>query len=83
MGGYDKTNVYNRTQGIFQQIFEDPTLQINGNTTAEDIPAWDSLSHISLILALESEFGMEFSSSEVTSITCVDDLCTILGEKRL
>ena len=45
---------------IFQDIFDDDTLVITENTTANDIEDWDSLEHINLVSAVEKAFGMKF-----------------------
>jgi NAD(P)-dependent dehydrogenase (short-subunit alcohol dehydrogenase family) len=37
-------------------------------------PGWDSLRQIEIILALESEFGIRFTSTELTELTRVDTL---------
>lgn len=68
-------------QKVFREVFENPALVITEHTTAADIPTWDSLTHINLIIALEEEFGIQFTSEEVTSMTCVGDLFTLLKKK--
>ena len=74
--------IHSRVQQVFHQVFEDSTLVISEKTKADDVPSWDSITHISLILALEEEFGIEFSSEEVTSMTCVGDLFAVLQKKQ-
>ena len=73
----------NRVQNVFREIFEDSGLIVTDQTVAADIPKWDSLTHISLILALEEEFGIEFSSEEVTSMADVGDLIATLETKEV
>ena len=75
-------DIHDRAQEVFREVFEDPMLAISEQTEAADIPEWDSLAHINLILALEEEFGIEFSSAEVTSMANVGDLFTVLETKR-
>ena len=70
-----------RAQKVFREVFENPELIINRETVAADIPNWDSLTHISLIIALEEAFEIEFSTQEVTSMANVGDLFLAL-EKR-
>ena len=79
LGG--QTQVKDRVQGVFRAVFEHPSLVVTEATTVADIPAWNSLTHISLIIALEEEFGIQFTSQEVTSMTCVGDLFTVLEQK--
>jgi acyl carrier protein len=40
-------------------------LSING------IPAWNSLGHMALVVALEKEFGIRFSGARVANLTSV------------
>ena len=53
---------------IFQDIFDDDTLVITENTTANDIEDWDSLEHINLVSAVEKAFGMKFRMQEVSGM---------------
>lgn len=77
----NRHEISDRVQKVFREVFEDPALTISTQTTAADIPKWDSLTHINLIIALEEEFRVQFSSQEVTSMTCVGDLFTLLEHK--
>ena len=48
-------------QAVFSEVFgEVPTLTIE--TTADDIEAWDSLSHFELIFAIEQKFDLKVDS---------------------
>ncbi len=77
----DKTGNRERAQSIFRTVFEDPDLLITESTTAAEIPNWDSLTHINLIISLEEEFGIQFSAKEVTSMAKVGDLFLLLDNK--
>ena len=43
---------------------DDPTLQISEATTSEDVEEWDSVNHMKLIIALESERACAFVVGE-------------------
>ena len=49
--------------------------------TADDVPGWDSVAHITLIYAIEDEFGMKFSSRDLEELTCVGDLIGIVQRR--
>jgi acyl carrier protein len=76
-----RKSIEKKSQDVFRQVFEIPGLEITGDTVADDIPTWDSLNHINLILALEEEFGIQFASQEVMSMASVSDLYTLLETK--
>lgn len=73
--------IRDRVQKVFREVFDDPALVVTERTVPPDIPAWDSLTHISLIIALEEAFGIQFMSREVTSMSCVGDLFEVLKKK--
>lgn len=54
-----------RLNAVFCEVFDDDAIVITETSTAEDIEGWDSLGHISLILSVEKEFKIRFSTSEV------------------
>ena len=53
---------------VFRDIFDDNSIVINDQTTANDIEDWDSLEHINLIEAVEKEFNMRFQMREVSGM---------------
>ena len=55
--------------------------QIDDETTAAEIPGWDSLSHVNVILAVEKAFGVRFSSVEVLKLNSIGDLQRLLNSK--
>lgn len=66
--------VIEKLNSIFCYVFEDDSIRINQETTANDIDAWDSLSHVNLIVAIESMFRIKFSQKELVSFKNVGDL---------
>jgi len=66
---------------IFRDIFDDQTLEIAPDMTAADVEEWDSLSHISLIVAVEKAFGVRFTTGEVQALKNVGDFLALIGSK--
>lgn len=69
-------------QSVLRDVFEDDTLVVSAQTTADDVPGWDSLQHVTLVLQVESHFGVRFVSSEVADLKNVGDLRDLI-ERRL
>jgi acyl carrier protein len=42
-----------------------------GTATTENVPAWDSLAHLNLIMAVEQEFGVQFSADQIAELDSV------------
>jgi acyl carrier protein len=67
--------------GVFRQVFDDPEIVLTPATTADDIEGWDSLSHINLIVAVETQFNIRFKQKEVLSFKNVGDLANCVESK--
>ncbi|GIK47445.1 MAG: acyl carrier protein [Hyphomonadaceae bacterium] len=77
----NRNEVLARLQPMFRDFFNDDGLVISEQTNAEDIPDWDSLANVNLVLAVERELGIQFDTEEITEFQNVGDMITsILGK---
>ena len=74
--------IMDRLNAIFQDVFDDDSLTVGPDTTAKDVEDWDSLSHITLISAVEDEFRMKFSMKEVVEMKNVGEMISIIEARR-
>jgi acyl carrier protein len=73
--------VEERLQNVFRDIFADPQLTLTPMMTAYDVAGWDSLAHVELLMAVETEFGIRFTTSEIASLKQVGDLQEMIRSK--
>jgi acyl carrier protein len=73
-----REQAYERVNKVFREVFDDDSIVVKDETTANDIEDWDSLEHINLICALEEEFGMQFGMGEVTEMHNVGEAVDII-----
>ncbi|TCL59326.1 acyl carrier protein [Kineothrix alysoides] len=73
-----REEVFKTLSEVFQDVFDDETITVNGTTTSEDIEDWDSLEHINLIAAVEQEFGMKFTMGQVVTMKNVGEMADII-----
>ena len=66
---------------VFRDVFDDDSLVIGPALAPNDIPGWDSLTNIRLILTIEKAFGVSFSASDVGNLHDVKDLAGLLQSK--
>lgn len=59
---------------VLREVFDDDSLTLSDDMTADDVDAWDSMSHVNLILAIEIAFDIEFTQSEIQNFANVGDL---------
>ena len=70
-----------RLTNIFRTLFDSPDLQLRDELTARDVPAWDSLNHVNLMMYVEEEFRVRFTTGEVSSMQNVGDLKRLIDAK--
>ncbi|MEC5387197.1 acyl carrier protein [Uliginosibacterium sp. H3] len=75
------TDLYARLTGIFQDAFDDDTLVLTPELTAQDVDGWDSIAHIRLALTVEKAFGIKFSAGEVGKLKNVGEFASLIQSK--
>jgi acyl carrier protein len=76
----DNQEIYRRLQDVFDAVFMEPVV-VTPTLTAKEVEEWDSLIHVSLVLAVESEFGVRFRVGEVESAKNVGDLVDLIAKR--
>lgn len=72
--------IYRQLQDVFDDVFISD-VKVTSDLTAKDVEEWDSLSHVSLVLAIEEKFGIRFKVGEVESAKNVGDLATLIATR--
>lgn len=76
-----RQQIFEAVQEIFRDVFDDEALVITDETNADDIEDWDSLEHITLIVAMEKEFKMKFDIKEVNKLENVGGMIDLIKRK--
>ena len=66
-------------QEIFRDNFDDDSLVLTRETTADDIEDWDSLEQINLLTAIEKKFNIKFKLADVRNLKNVGDLLDLVA----
>ena len=77
-----KKQILIRLQNIFRVIFDDDSIKLNSNTTAEDIEEWDSLNQIKIILACEKEFSVKLNVREINNFSNIGEMVAHLNNLK-
>lgn len=73
-----KEAIYEKLNEVFQDVFDDDSITVNAETTADDIEDWDSLEHINLVSAVEKEFGVKFTMAQVVGMKNVGEMVDVI-----
>ena len=63
----ERKKIFEKLNVIFRDVMDNDEIELEEDTTAEDIEEWDSLAHVQLIEKIEAVFGVRFSAKEMTS----------------
>jgi acyl carrier protein len=77
-----QADVISRMQPIFDGLFLDP-VKLEPALTAKEVPEWDSLMQISLLVAIEKAFSVRFRVGEVEGCRNVGDLADLIGKRQV
>lgn len=66
---------------IFRQVFDDDGINISRELTADGVDGWDSLSHVNLIVTIETHFEIKFKQRELLTFKNVGDLMDSIQRK--
>jgi acyl carrier protein len=69
-----------RLQEIFDELFLDEVV-LTPELSAHDVEEWDSLLHISLVVAVEEKFDVRFRVGEVEATNNVGDFVRLIIER--
>ena len=67
---------------VFQMVFDDDSITLTPEMTADDLDAWDSMSHVTLLMAVEDHFDVVFENWEIMNLPDVGALRD-LAQKKL
>jgi acyl carrier protein len=66
---------------IFHDVFEDDSILVTRDLTADKVEGWDSLTHVRLLLTIERKLGVKISAVEAGRLKTVGDLMDLLQTK--
>jgi len=69
-----KMVMYVQRVDFIRDLFDEYEGPVTMETTANDVAQWDSLSHVRLMVMIEMELGVHFSTSEMQSFKNLGDL---------
>ena len=77
-----RDQIYAELNELFRELFSDDTISLTPETTAADIDGWDSFNHLSVIVAVETRFGIKMKTSEIDKLANVGALVAAIESKR-
>ncbi|WP_316746444.1 acyl carrier protein [Pedobacter gandavensis] len=77
----DRNEILVKVQDIFRDVLDNEEIVLTPETTADDVEDWDSLTHIQLIVGIEKEMKIKFTSKEILSWKNVSEMIDCIASK--
>ena len=70
-----------RLAGVFDEAFGCDPQQFSVDMAPEDVPNWDSVGHMNMVMQLENEFDQQFDVDEIMEMSSPAKIVEILRAK--
>jgi acyl carrier protein len=74
-------DLWNDLTAIFRRSLDEDGLMLKEETTAADVPGWDSITHVLIIVAVEKHFKVKFTAGEIQRLQNVGQLAALIRSK--
>ncbi len=77
----DVIPIYTQLTELFRDLFANEKIVLTPETNAKNIEGWDSFNHLSVIVAVETRFGIKMKTKELDQLKNIGDLVSIIQSK--
>jgi acyl carrier protein len=74
--------LFGQVEALMREFFDEYGGPISRDTTARDIPGWDSLANVQLMVLMEQTFGLRFATEEITRLERFGDLVDLIAARK-
>jgi acyl carrier protein len=62
---------------IVARTFRAPVDAVSLSKRRGEIPGWDSLGHLTLVMEIESELGLRFPMDKINELESIEQICAL------
>lgn len=77
--GTDDNNALLEVLAIAARVFRVAPDSLHARSTADDVAAWDSFTHLNLVLSVEQHFNCRITAREVSTMRDLGDFARVVG----
>ncbi|KTT49552.1 acyl carrier protein [Pseudomonas oryzihabitans] len=77
----NEKDIYSALTAVFHDVFDDESIVLTPETTADNVDGWDSQAHVILTVAAEQRFGIKFRTAELESLRNVGQFVQLIQNK--
>jgi citrate synthase len=75
-------NLSTQVQDLLTKSLRVPADQITPELAFGDLPQWDSMGHMEVMMALEAQYGIEINAETIGALTSISAICSYIQENH-
>ncbi|HSF82380.1 MAG TPA: acyl carrier protein [Anaerolineales bacterium] len=76
------TALIDRIQALLVTALQVPAEEVSAGLAFGDLPQWDSMGHMEVMMALEAEFGVEINADTIAALTSIPAISAYLKDNQ-
>jgi acyl carrier protein len=81
MNTSERSFLSQQVQSLLAEAIQVPQDMVTPDLSFGDLPQWDSLGHMEVMLRLEEEFGVDIDADTIAQLVSIPEICRFLEEK--
>ena len=77
----DRVVLLEKISEIVMDVTDAEDVVLTDSSVPADVEDWDSLNHIQIVVEIEKEYGIRFSTQEIQSFQNVGDVANMIEQK--
>lgn len=77
----DRLNIKSRLESVVKDVLDLEDVKLQDSTVADDIEGWDSLAHVRIVVAVEEDLAIRFTTNEAMSVKTVGGFIDLIQSK--
>jgi acyl carrier protein len=78
----EQANLTEQVHSLLAEALQIPLQEVTPGLAFGDLPQWDSMGHMEVMMRLEEAFGVEISAENIAALTSAPAICAYLGDQR-
>ena len=65
-------------RAVIIEALQVPAEQVTADLAFGDLPQWDSMGHMEVMMSLESQFGVDITADTIANLTSIPAICSYI-----
>ena len=75
------SHVFERVIDVIASVLRVPPATLNDQSSPDDVPSWDSMKQLQVLLAVEEEFAVQFPADAADTLQTVGSIVAAVVER--